>query len=110
MMDGSMYPDGWHPCDDDQMRDDFCVPAKHFSRTERPPKYFFIDFGISRRYDPEDKAPQELPIRGGDKSVPEFQGHLGTPCNPFPTDIYYVGNLIRQGVMKVCESLLIYVP
>jgi hypothetical protein len=103
LMDGSMYPDGWHPCDDDQMRDNFLVPAKRFSRTERPPKYFFIDFGIARRYDPKDKTPLELPIRGGDKSVPEFQQNMRTPCNPFPTDIYYAGNLIREEVMQVSE-------
>jgi len=114
MMDGSMYPDGWHPCDRDQMRDNFLAPAKRFSRTERPPKYYFIDFGLSRRYDSEDKAPPlELPIRGGDKTVPEFQKDVHKPCNPFPTDIYYAGNLIRLGVMKVnmhfilCSQFLI---
>jgi hypothetical protein len=26
MMDGSMYPDSWHPCDGDQMRDNFLGP------------------------------------------------------------------------------------
>jgi hypothetical protein len=101
MMDGSMYPDSWHPCDRDQMRDNFLVPAKRFSRSERPPKYYFIDFGLSRRYDPEDKAPLEVPIRGGDKTVPEFQKDIHKPRNPFLTDIYYAGNLIRLGVMKV---------
>ena len=101
LMDGSMYPDGWHPCNSNQMRDNIIVPAKHFSRTERPPKYIFIDFGIARQYDPKNTAPLELPIRGGDKSVPEFQENINTPCNPFPTDIYYAGNLIREGVLKV---------
>jgi len=98
-----MYPDGWHPCNNDQMRDPFHITAKHFSRTERPPKYYFIDFGISRRYDPEDKAPLEPPIRGGDKSVPEFMEDINVPRNPFQTDIYYAGNLIREGVLMVSK-------
>jgi len=110
LMDGSMYPDGWHPCDSDQMRDNPRVRAKYFSRTERPPKYFFIDFGLSRRYDPKDKAPLELPIRGGDKSVPEFQHNVHLPCNPFPTDIYYVGNLIREGVLKEYKGFEFILP
>jgi len=104
-MDGSMYPDGWHPCETDYMRDNVCVRARHFSRTERPPKYYFIDFGISRRYDPEDKAPLEPPIRGGDKTVPEFMEDIDIPRNPFQTDIYYVGNLIVSGVMKVSKNI-----
>jgi hypothetical protein len=104
MMDGSMYPDGWHPCETEYMRDNVCVRARHFSRTERPPKYYFIDFGISRRYDPEDKAPLEPPIRGGDKTVPEFMEDIDISRNPFQTDIYYVGNLIVTGVMKVSKD------
>jgi hypothetical protein len=97
MMDGSMYLDAWHPSNEDRMRDNLLASAKCLSRAERPPKYYFIDFGISRRYDPEDKAPLELPIRGGDKSVPEFMEDINVPRNPFQTDIYYAGNLIREG-------------
>jgi hypothetical protein len=104
MMDGSMYLDAWHPSDEDRMRDNLLASAKCLSRAERPPKYYFIDFGISRRYDPEDKAPLELPIRGGDKSVPEFMEDINVPRNPFQTDIYYAGNLIREGLMKVSED------
>ena len=103
LMDGSMYPDGWHPCNRRRMRDNFRLLAKHFSRTERPPKYYFIDFGISRRYGPEDKAPLELPIRGSDKTVPEFMDNINLPRNPFQT-IYYVGNLIREAVIDVSNE------
>jgi serine/threonine protein kinase len=95
--------DGWHPCNRRRMRDNFRLLAKHFSRTERPPKYYFIDFGISRRYGPEDKAPLELPIRGSDKTVPEFMDNINLPRNPFQT-IYYVGNLIREAVIDVSNE------
>jgi hypothetical protein len=105
-----MYPDGWHPCNRRHMRDNFRLLAKHFSRSERPPKYYFIDFGISRRYDPEDKAPLELPIRGGDKTVPEFMDDINLPRNPFQTDIYYVGNLIREAVINVSDKAVSLPP
>ncbi|KIM75907.1 hypothetical protein PILCRDRAFT_13116 [Piloderma croceum F 1598] len=109
LMDGSMYTDGWHPCNRRYMRDNFRL-AKHFSRTERPPMYYFIDFGISCRYGPDDKAPLELPIRGGDKTVPEFIDDINLPRNPFQTDIYYVGNLIRESVIDEYKSFDVMWP
>jgi hypothetical protein len=99
MMDGSMYPDGWHPCHD-WMKRDYSDDAKPYTRTERPPKYYLIDFGISRRYSPDDTSPSEYPILGGDKSVPEFR-KSADKCNPYPTDVYYLGNMIRQDFMQV---------
>lgn len=74
--------------------------AKFFSRTARPVKYYFIDFGISRRYDADNTSPREDPIWGGDKSVPEFQDS-DDPQDPFPTDIYYLGNMIRTHLLQV---------
>ncbi len=100
MIDGRpLYPQGYHPVLI-QSRYDRKGRAKHFNRTQLPPKYYIIDFGISRRYKPEDCPPLEPPIRGGDKSVPEFA--TGEPQNPFATDIYYVGNMIRQEFIEVC--------
>ncbi|KIM75904.1 hypothetical protein PILCRDRAFT_13113 [Piloderma croceum F 1598] len=60
---------------------------------------------MSRWYGPEDKAPLEPPIRGGDKTVSEFMGDIHIPRNPFQTDIYYAGNLIISGVMKVNKDI-----
>ena len=107
MMDGSMYPNGWHPRDEEMDRFDPSIPAKHYTRSERPPKYYLIDFGLSRRYDPNSGPPLEPIIHGGDKSVPEFQ-NSNAPCNPFPTDIYYLGNLFRQEVLQV--GYIIFTP
>ncbi|KAH9920118.1 uncharacterized protein B0H18DRAFT_1193589 [Fomitopsis serialis] len=97
MMDATpMYSKGlWHPVSAVYNRR-FTGGAEHSSRTERPIKYFYIDFGLSRRYDPADGPPRELPIRGGDKSVPEFQEDgYDVASDPFRTDIYYLGNLMR---------------
>ncbi|PIL35983.1 hypothetical protein GSI_01643 [Ganoderma sinense ZZ0214-1] len=78
---------------------DFKRRVRRFSRTERPIKYYYIDFGISRKYAPDEDSPLEDIIVGGDKSVPEFEG-TDEPQNPFWTDIYYLGNLIRIGFLE----------
>ncbi|KAH7920626.1 hypothetical protein BV22DRAFT_1020849 [Leucogyrophana mollusca] len=99
MMDAKdLYIDSFHPCQP-RMRRDFKGEARHYTRTQRPPRYFFIDFGISRRYDASDTNPLEYPIWGGDKTVPEFQ-KSNAPCNPFPTDVYYLGNFIREDFLQ----------
>ena len=109
MMEGCMYPVGWHIAND-QRKPNWTYYRKNetYTRTQRPPKYYLIDFGISRRFDPADELPLSRPIIGGDKTVPEFQG-IGayTPCDPFPTDVYYAGNLIRSQFIEVSISTII---
>lgn len=36
----------------------------------------------------------------------EFMEDISVPRNPFQTDIYYAGNLIISGVMKVSKEKL----
>ena len=103
MLDPSgMYPESFHPVEINRSID-FRKKAKAYSRTRRPPRYFLIDLGLSRQYDPANGPPLDVPLRGGDKSAPEHQDR-DTPCNPFPTDIYYVGNLVREHFAKVLLS------
>ena len=101
MLDPSgMYPDSFHPADPSKSKD-FRRKAKGYSRTRRPTRYHLIDFGHSRFYDPTSGPPLDQPLPGGDKSAPEHQDGK-TPCNPFPTDVYYLGNLVRENYMQVC--------
>ncbi|KAG6805422.1 hypothetical protein H0H92_015454, partial [Tricholoma furcatifolium] len=67
-----------------------------FSRTIKPVKYYLIDFDLAKEYPPG--APRlERPPWGGDKSVPEHQlDNLRAPCDPFPVDVYCLGNCIRE--------------
>jgi hypothetical protein len=107
MMDGSqMFPKGYHPQSIENTLDLKGTPT-HYTRTQRPPKYYLIDFGISRKYDPADGPPLEAPILGGDRSAPEFKKSTD-PCNPFPTDIYYIGNLIKGDFLDVCIFFCCY--
>lgn len=97
-----LYPSSFHPMEISLKRD-YSGSAKHYTRIQRPPKYYFIDFGLSRRYDPTDTDPREVPIWGGDKEVPEFQ-NSNEPRNPFPTDVFYIGNAIRKDFIQVSQS------
>ncbi|KAH9954063.1 kinase-like domain-containing protein [Russula dissimulans] len=90
-----MYPQGFHPAKMNRSRD-FKGRAKRYTRTQRPPRYYLIDLGLSRQYTSRDVFDE--PLRGGDRSVPEHQD--GRLCNPFHTDIYYLGNLVREEFMR----------
>ncbi|KAJ7680931.1 kinase-like domain-containing protein [Mycena polygramma] len=99
MMDASqgLYPHGFHPHLQDR-HPDGRRNVKHRQRTQAPPKYYLIDFGISVRFDPDVLPHKAYAIEGGDKSPPEFmdgQAADFVPVDPFPTDVYYLGNLIR---------------
>ncbi|KAL6303556.1 hypothetical protein BKA93DRAFT_336395 [Sparassis latifolia] len=78
--------------------------TKHYMRTAHPTRYYLIDFGLSRKYNPDDGPPREHPIWGGDKTVPEFQ-KSDDPCDPFPTDIYYLGNMIREDFLQTLRGV-----
>ncbi|KAJ7140491.1 hypothetical protein C8R43DRAFT_892745 [Mycena crocata] len=99
MMDGKdLFSEPWHPTEPSTALD-FSRKLKHRTRTDRPVKYYFIDFGISRKYTEEQCPPLVKRHVGADKSVPEFQevdGRVPPFHNPFPTDVYYLGNMIRQ--------------
>lgn len=74
------------------------------NRTAYPTKYYIIDFGLSRQYDADVTSPREILDRGGDHSLPEVK-HADVPCDPFKTDIYYVGNTIRANYLQVRNKL-----
>jgi hypothetical protein len=105
MMDAkNMHAEPYHPVIT-FMKRDFSGHVGHYTRTQRPPKYYFIDFGLSRRYDASEENPLEYPIFGGDKSVPEFRDNVDVPMNPFPTDVYYLGNVVREQFLNVSRQI-----
>jgi hypothetical protein len=101
-----MYIDSFHPAQPDKRRD-WKGPARYRTRTQRPPRYYLIDFGLSKVYAPEDGPPRDIPVQGGDKSVPEFANDSQEPYDPFPVDVYYLGNWIREYFMDVSGSALL---
>ncbi|TFY71477.1 hypothetical protein EVG20_g1544 [Dentipellis fragilis] len=104
LMDATpMYPEPWHPVELKRRRD-WKGKAQHWTRTEHPVKYYYIDYGLSQHFKSDSSQtwpPLTLPAHGGDKTAPENQqDKWNTPCNPFATDIYYLGNLIRESFMQ----------
>jgi len=103
-----MYPNSFHPVATKRSRD-FRRKAKGYTRTWRPTRYLLIDFGLSRLYDPAKGPPLDKPVRGGDKSAPEHRD-LTVRCNPFHTDVYYLGNLVREEYMENYHGLEFMTP
>ncbi|TBU42957.1 hypothetical protein BD309DRAFT_1001502 [Dichomitus squalens] len=66
-----MLPRMFHFVDVSQNRE-MTGSAKRYTRTWRPVKYSFIDFGLSRRHNPAAGPPRYPPIWGTDRTVPEF--------------------------------------
>ncbi|KAJ7505775.1 hypothetical protein B0H11DRAFT_1976129 [Mycena galericulata] len=104
MMDASpIASKPFHPVITNKKRD-FTGRVIYLSRTQHPVKYYLTDFGLSVKYRPEDRPPLEAPILGGDKTVPEFQtankGERPPDGDPFPVDVYYLGNLVRTYFTK----------
>ena len=68
-------------------------------KTQSPSIYYLIGFGLSRHYDSRDTMDE--PSHGGDKDKPAPDNQPKELCNPFQTDIYDIGNLVRTEFIKV---------
>lgn len=94
-----LYDEPIHPVEH-HMNQDYTRPVKESTRTLCPVKYYLIDFGSARQYNPEE-GPPRIPVgHGGDRSVPEFATE--TVCDPFAVDVYRIGNVIRECFTTVC--------
>lgn len=107
MMDAKpLLREMFHPQLPPQTLPDRPKDARLHTRTARPVRYYFTDFARSKRYSTHsgtdtETAPSELPILGGDRTVPEFRRSHRTRCNPYHTDVYCMGNLIRGDFLQV---------
>ena len=89
-----MFPERRHPKIDLRKRD-LIGPAKFYTRTQRPSKYFIIDFGMARHYESDNESPLEL-------TIAKIKAVL--PQNSFQVDIYLAGELIRQVFLDVSQA------
>lgn len=103
-------PCGWHPFDPEanpQGRHDKHA-FKEFKWVERwstrPNMYFVIDFGHSRRFESR-RGVRIRGIYGQDTSVPEMS--LTEPYDPFPVDVYQVGNMLLRFYDVGCFAILL---
>jgi len=90
------YPNGFFPDMNDRNRT-FKGVVKAYTRMRPPPRYYFVGLELSVHYSFRDTIDEFW--RRGDTSAPEHQS--GGWCNPFHTDIYYIGNLVSQEFAEV---------
>ncbi|KAF6746149.1 kinase-like domain-containing protein [Ephemerocybe angulata] len=100
MMDSSLYTTPFHPFDESKRLDYKGSARAKYTRTQRRPRYYIIDYGLSVRYEENEMPPSEvMGAYGSDRSVPEHASP-DEPHNPFPIDIYCLGNLIRREILR----------
>lgn len=106
MMDAAvMFPKGFHPMHELTLPDiSGFAPVLH--RIDVPVKYYFIDFGISTRFAPDQNPRLVLGTLGLDDEVPELSDTV--PYDPFKTDVFIIGNLLRQRLLQVRAMYLHY--
>ncbi|KAF8901032.1 hypothetical protein CPB84DRAFT_1778293 [Gymnopilus junonius] len=73
MMDASeMYPQGFHPVEHDKNREFTGSAKQSHTRTQRPPRYYWIDFGQAVLFDETEQNHFVECMRANDRSPPEF--------------------------------------
>ncbi len=99
MMDApTLYPNSFHPTRKTQNIDGISR-AKYISRTKaKSVKYFFIDFGLLRLIRSE--RDRRIRIKQGARQLPP-EIERGEEYDPFPVDMYYLGNVYREHLLEV---------
>ncbi|KAG6813223.1 hypothetical protein H0H92_013110 [Tricholoma furcatifolium] len=91
-----LYKTPPHPFSFWQTLDFSGFPSCIFSRTQNPVKYYLIDFDLAKEYPPGIPRLEQVPW-GGDRTASEHL--LDAPCDPFPVDVYCLGNCIRENFL-----------
>jgi hypothetical protein len=97
-----IFPQLYHPVKIHKSKD-LTGRAKYSTRTLHPPRYHFIDLGLTGYYGSPQSSGEPIRVEqiwGGDKTVPEFQASSDR-CDPFATDVYYIGNVVRVHMLQV---------
>ncbi|THH31343.1 hypothetical protein EUX98_g2857 [Antrodiella citrinella] len=99
-----LFPDMFHPLATDRSRD-LKHRARRTTRTRKPTRYYFTDFGNSEKYK-TDTERTASPLLGLSKELqpPEFK-QSNEPRDPFPTDVYYLGLMLRRELLEKYHGL-----
>lgn len=94
-----LFPEGFHPADETFVAS-FEKESKPLRRCDvTAVRYYFIDFGLSMSF-AETVGPRLTTSKDGiDRDVPELS--LDAPYDPFPVDIFILGNLFRKSFVDV---------
>lgn len=101
MMDATaMFPRGFHPLRSHNTYEDILAGSNYLSRSNVPVTYYYIDFGLSTMFSPDDTERLVTGTYGLDRDVPELSDDI--PYDPFKVDIFTLGNVFRQYLVEVC--------
>jgi len=109
MMDPSrLFPDGFHPSSPDLNRQGLAL-AKHLQRSDVGSiVYYVIDFGLSTRFVNRGSPRLVRGIDCQDKEVPDLS--QWTPYDPFPVDIFTLGNVVKKRLLEQYSNLMFLEP
>lgn len=98
LKDGSkLYKDGWHPMNTWLARDGGALSMSR-KRSEVEIKYYFIGFGLSTEFSPEQ---HERLVTGELGRIVAPEQNCGLPYDPFKLDVYYVGHVYQTKIVDV---------
>ncbi|CDO78153.1 hypothetical protein BN946_scf184658.g5 [Trametes cinnabarina] len=97
-----LYPQGFHAIADMGLPDSPFDLAPRLSRRGVPLRYYYIDFGISTRYMPDEPREPVLGRWGLDRSVPELSDEV--PYDPFKVDVFILGNTLGGLFLAVSHT------
>lgn len=94
-----LFPEGFHPADESFV-ESFEKRCKPLRRCDVPSvRYYLVDFGISMSFAQTVGPRLTTSFHGIDRDVPEFA--IDEPYDPFPVDIFILGNLFRKKFLTV---------
>ncbi|THH16194.1 hypothetical protein EUX98_g9342 [Antrodiella citrinella] len=102
MMDGRpLYPEDHHP-QRTQLTIDGSRMARHLSRSERPVKYYYIDWGLSSHFK-DGQSPYVLGAKCADRKAPELSNEY--PYNAYMLDVFILGHMYEKDLTQIYHGL-----
>ncbi|OSD06648.1 kinase-like protein [Trametes coccinea BRFM310] len=103
-----LYPQGFHPMRLDRLPYQTDAWAPVLSRRDVQIRYYYIDFGISSHFTPDDPDKLVTGLDGIEKLVPELSDEV--PYDPFKVDIFVLGRMMYETFIKKFTNVGMIVP
>ena len=94
----AIFPQGFHPIESFSLADDTRQAAPCLPRSTVPVRYYYVDFGLSTMFAPDDADRLVTGTHGLDQDVPELSDDV--TYDPFRVDVFILGNLIRTSFVE----------
>ncbi|KAG8724769.1 hypothetical protein FRC09_014405 [Ceratobasidium sp. 395] len=108
MMDAHpLYEEPFHPFHQFRSLDGKRLLYPRYLRSQRPVRYYYIDFGYARWFS-DDEVPRTVVGWRAREQTPEQVE--GLPYDPFKADIYQLGAIIRRDLIPNISTLEFLLP